>query len=217
MPPYFAGYDPAYGRLPDSELIRKASLPHSTKGIKAADFTHISVGKGCTRMVFAAKDALGMSMESVSLAAANPFRMCASSVLFATSNPAFPNAIRCVLPPGAKKKVDRVTAQGAVAMVTNAESIGDFTEVDEPTQAVSRNVSLENRGLPVSVTRSATDPQPAFLWCTLLHFRPKAVLDLGRDLWQKVASRFRSHTAVWVRAPRLLKQSRRSLFLAVWP
>jgi hypothetical protein len=138
-------------------------------------------------------------------------------MLRAARNSAFSHAIGVVLLRSPNKKVLRVNAQGHIATVTNAESRRNLSEMDLPTQAVRPNKSLTNRSLSVSPVRFAADPQPAFLWRAFRNVTPKVGLDLGRDLRQKAASRFRSHTAVWVRALGLLKQSLRPLFYSVQP
>jgi hypothetical protein len=124
---------------------------------------------------------------------------CAPMV-FSVSVSLFSNAVGYIILLSSEKNMFWIYTRSLVATVKDKKTFWNRPKVQNPTNTVGLNIPFPSKmKFPVSPGTPAAGPKPAFIWSPFIHFRPKANLVFLSDLWQKAASRFRSHTAVLVR------------------
>jgi hypothetical protein len=146
------------------------------------------------------------------------FSMFPVSIRFATRNPTLFNTIGSILLLRAQPEMRRINARRMVsawAVVANTHPIRDAAKVNHPTDAVRPPWSAIN--FNVAIPLFETSPQPTITWSSFVHVSPKAILDFGRNLRQKAASRIRIHTAGWVRTRWSFARLLRPFFLSGSP
>ncbi len=186
-------------------FICQPLLGYAAGFVTSADTTHLTLRE------------LG---RVVRLSARNPFWMESRAASITSCRTSLLMAIRRILFIGSKKEVGWILAQRSVAVMADAQVSLYRANINHPRQTMSADMALPDTHAPVSTT-GTVEPYPARSqfrpvgWCrsVLVHLPPKAFLDFGRYLWQKVASRFRIHSAVWVRALGPLTRSERSLYI----
>jgi hypothetical protein len=169
-------------------------------------------------MPFTLCNFLWMHLRPMSFASWKALWMRSRSMSISCRYPSLYHCISCIIGGRPQKQVVWTDALRSVAPVTAKKPIGNGTKMQDPGNSVSSFFSEK----PISGFLEYTcrpHPARAEVWnvsrnrSVSIHLRPKAFLDFGRDLRQRGASQFRSHTARLVGVLGLGNQSVRSLYL----